>query len=359
MTETATQERVDAQTTIPPEAKSAGPVVLHSAPISFGTFMPGHLRDAMEFAKVMAQSGPMVPKHCQGQPGVCLGITMRALHWGAEPFAVAEKSYYVPKRRKKRPQASGRGAPQPQEEPEEDSGEGGKIAYEASLIHAVIQKHGNLKGDLSTTYEGEVVPVPGREGEFTDKRRIKVVGTYVQNGVEVTREYTSPEVCTIAVKNSPLWTADLEQQLHYYGTRAWARRWRPGIILGVYTREEILESRGEVSDADRAYAIEHRPDVLEDDPITRDPDQPLDASPLSHRFSYALEQVAPNAPDPSRDGVLKKVYLDYQHEIEMTGPDDRTKLRGIYELHLRRIKGDIAHDEAMSWSRAIRAPDPS
>ena len=55
-------------------------------------------------------------------------------------------------------------------------------------------------------------------------------------GEEVPLE--SPEIGKIQPKNSPLWKTDPDQQLGYYTIRAWARRHRPDVLLGVYDREE-------------------------------------------------------------------------------------------------------------------------
>jgi hypothetical protein len=305
------------------EARVAGQDVAmarQSAPIEQGDFDPRFLRDALEAAQYMAQAGPAVPPHCQNQPGVCFGVIMRALNWRAEPFGVANKSYVV-----KAKDGSLR------------------LAWEASLIHAVVVRHGNLVGELLTEYLGE-----GAD------QQIKVTGTYLVNGVRVTREYESPKLSKIAVKNSPLWAADLQQQFHYYGTRAWARRWRPGVILGIFTPDEIRHGEvDEIDEAERAQLIAAKGDVLGED-VLRDPDAPLPTAPLAHRFSYELEKVPSN---PTQVPALQRIFLGFQAEIELTDEKSRTTLRGIFELHLRRLRGDISHDEAMAVSRQHRAPD--
>lgn len=159
------------------------------------------LEKAMEVAKVMAIARGMVPVHCQGEPGVCMAIIMRALTWRFDPFAVAAQTYVAK--------------------------DGQPVAYMAQIIHAVINTHAGLKGRLAYEYTGE-----GQE------RRIKVIGTFKDGDV---REYLSPMIKDIKVKNSPLWVADPDQQLGYYGVRAWGRRWTPEALLGVYTKDEIDE----------------------------------------------------------------------------------------------------------------------
>ena len=49
------------------------------------------LAKMLSFAEVMATSRITVPKHLQNNPGDCLAITMQAMQWGMNPFAVAQK----------------------------------------------------------------------------------------------------------------------------------------------------------------------------------------------------------------------------------------------------------------------------
>ena len=155
--------------------------------------------EVMEFAKLMATAGNAVPKHLQLNPGACLAVTFQAVEWGMSPFAVANKSYEVNSR----------------------------IAYESQLIHAVIEARAPIMRRLECDYEGE-----GPE-------RVCVVTGYFEDGSD--REYRSPKVKDIRVKNSPLWVNDPDQQLWYYSSRAWCRKWCPDVILGIYTREETEE----------------------------------------------------------------------------------------------------------------------
>jgi hypothetical protein len=151
----------------------------------------------MEFAKLMAVAGVAVPPHCQGNPGVCLAITVKAVAWRMEPFAVAEKSYVVNSR----------------------------VGYESQLVHAVVEARAPIQKRLNSRYAGE-----------GPTRTCTVIGMFTDGEV---REYTTPEISNIKVKNSPLWSADPDQQLWYFAVRSWARRWCPEVLLGVYTREEL------------------------------------------------------------------------------------------------------------------------
>jgi hypothetical protein len=257
----------------------------------------------------MAGSGAMVPPFCRDNPGACCGVTLRALQWGLDPFSVASKAYQV---------------------------NGGIIAYEAQLIHAVINTRAGLVDDLHVTYEGE--------GE---ERRCTVSGA-LNRGSKKVRTYTSPMVKEIKVKNSPLWKSDPDQQLHYFATRNWARRWCPEVLLGAYTREEI--ETGAITDADRVEAIEHKtqPDVLDDDAIA-DPDEPLPSAPLSARMSFKLEKCL-------TEDELKAAQLGFEPELDAADKEQRKVLRGLYAAHLKRVRGESDPDKVLAWSKEFRKP---
>jgi len=101
-----------------------------------------------------------------------------------------------------------------------------RLAYMSQILHAVIEGRAPLRSRLDCEYEGE-----GQDMKCT------VRGVFKTGDV---REYESPMVKDIKVKNSPLWTADVKQQLFYYASRAWARKWCPDVLMGTYTREELM-----------------------------------------------------------------------------------------------------------------------
>lgn len=159
------------------------------------------MSQVMEFAKLMSVSRQAVPKHLREQPGICLAVSLQALNWRMDPFAVANKSYAVNDR----------------------------VAYEAQLIQAVIEQRAPIKGRIKGTYEGE------------GPKRVCILRVVsAEDGDEI--EYRSPEIGQIRVKNSPLWQADPDQQLWYYSARAMCRRHFPDVLLGVYEKEELQHS---------------------------------------------------------------------------------------------------------------------
>jgi hypothetical protein len=153
--------------------------------------------EVMEFSKLMAIAQQAVPKHLRGQPGLCMGIILQAVAWEMEPFAVARKSYVV----------------------------NDNLAYESQLIHAVIETRAPLRKRLRCTYSGE-----------GGDRQCTVMGTFL--GEEEPHTYTTPKLKDIPIKNSPLWRWDIDQQMFYLGSRAWARKWCPDVLLGVYSKDE-------------------------------------------------------------------------------------------------------------------------
>lgn len=164
-------------------------------------FMPASMGEAMEIARLMA-AGNFVPPHLRRAPGDCLAVVMQASRWGMDPFAVGNKTYFVNDR----------------------------MAYEAQLVNAVINSSGVLDGRLHPEWEGEgnelVCTVTGKlKGDPVPKKRRVAIKT-------------------ITTRNSPLWKQDPEQQLAYYACRAWVRLHAPEVLLGVYTPDELSESRG-------------------------------------------------------------------------------------------------------------------
>jgi hypothetical protein len=187
----------------------AGAIALYGSPAGATTIAPKNLTDVMEFAKLMAISGPCVRPAFRGSPGACLAIALQAFRTGADPFAVANKAYITKSR----------------------SGDE-QIAYEAQYIHAVLNTSGKLAKRLRPTYSGE-----------GQTRKCTIIGHVV--GEDEPLVYESPTIGAISVKNSPLWQGDPDQQLFYYSSRAWGRRHLPEVLLCMYTPDEI---RGEVID---------------------------------------------------------------------------------------------------------------
>lgn len=219
------------------------------------------LPEAVEFAKIMCQAQQAIPKPFRGQPGMCLAVTMQALRWGFDPFGVAQNAYVV----------------------------NDKVAYEAKLIKAAIDQNAPLDEPLDYVFEGE-----------GQTRTCKVIGKIrTDRGAVVERTYQTVPLKDIKTQNSPLWKSDPDQQLMYFATRAWARRHTPGVLLGVFSKDDILDE-GSVINA-RAEATQ----------ATR---AAFPATERMRQQRIAARTVAP-APEPQNDVPARDVSEDIDDEI--------------------------------------------
>jgi hypothetical protein len=163
--------------------------------------MPSNFAELASFSQLMSLSGPMLRPHFREKPGACMAIATQALRWGMDPWAVANKTFFV----------------------------NDQIAFESQLINAVILNSGILAEIPDYDFDGE-----------GDDMKCTVTCILAKGGKIKT--LTTPKVREIQPKNSPLWKFDKAQQLSYYAIRAWARRYAPHIVLGVYDRDEIEAS---------------------------------------------------------------------------------------------------------------------
>jgi hypothetical protein len=184
---------------------------------STGGLMFQTLAEIIEAAKMMSMSGPAIPPWLQGNPGGCWAIIVQANQWGFDPISVARMSYDA----------------------------GGQVAYMAQLVHAVIERRAPLQKRLRFTYEGE--------GE----NRVCICTGHIKGEVDPL-EYRSPPIKKISPKKSPLWLTDPDQQLAYYSSRSWCRRYCPDVLLGVYDREELGDRTG----ADKAIDVTDKANAL-------------------------------------------------------------------------------------------------
>ncbi len=176
-----------------------------------------NMAEVMEFAKMLSVAGTAVRKHLRNNPGACLAITIQAIEWKMSPVAVANKSYEV----------------------------NDQIAYEAQLIAALIHTRAPLQRRPRYVFNGE-----------GDQMSCTVSG--LMKGEIDPLEYSSPPIGKIVTKNSPLWRSDPQQQLGFYSIRAWARRYCPEVVLGIYSEDELRDS--EIG-ADHARDVTPKPDI--------------------------------------------------------------------------------------------------
>lgn len=168
-----------------------------------GTLIPQNMDQAVRLAEMMAR-GKMLPQHLQNSPGDCLMVVEQAMRWQMSPFAVAQCTSSIK----------------------------GKLMFEGKLVAAAIEASGAITGLIDYQFSGtgqdrKVVVSATRTGEATPKTvEVALKDAATDNGV---------------------WKKQPDQQLAYHGARVWGRRWTPGVMLGIYSREEF-SANGEVFD---------------------------------------------------------------------------------------------------------------
>lgn len=154
----------------------------------------------VKFAEMMSGAAVSVPQHLRGKPGDCLAVSMQAMQWGMNPFAVAQKTHFV----------------------------NGAIGYEAQLVNAVVQQSGAVASRFHYEYRGEGNALECRVGAVLRGEKEVTYGEWLK-------------LSDVTTKNSPLWKTNPRQQLGYLQIKNWARAYTPGAILGVYTADELEE----------------------------------------------------------------------------------------------------------------------
>ena len=155
----------------------------------------------LDIAKTMSMSKYGIPKHLRGNPGDCLAIREIAMDKGLSPYGLARHCYVV----------------------------NDMLCFDGQAVHAIVEKSGRLAEPLDFDYAGE-----GTERTCTVTGRLK--------GAATARSYTTPPISKITPQNSPLWKTDPDQQLAYLAVRRWAGRFCPAALLGIYSREEMMDS---------------------------------------------------------------------------------------------------------------------
>ncbi|SPU49872.1 RecT family recombinase [Bordetella trematum] len=167
-----------------------------------GLVLDGRNMDSMmRAAELMAGGRATVPKHLQGSPADCMAVIMQAMQWGMNPFVVAQKTHIV----------------------------NGQLGYEAQLVNAVLQASGAIKGRFHYEYRGEGGALECRAGAVPAGETELVWTEWLKSS-------------DVQVKNSPLWKTNPKQQIGYLQVKNWARAFKPGAILGVYTTDELQDS---------------------------------------------------------------------------------------------------------------------
>jgi hypothetical protein len=168
-----------------------------AAPAPIGNpLVPRSMGEALQLAEMMSRSKVGIPEHLRGSPGDCLMVIEVATRWNMSPFAVAQCTNKVKD----------------------------KLGYEGKIIHAAIESSGVVDGYVDYEFSGA-----------GDARSIRVFAT--RRGEAEPRDVIVK--LTDAKTTNEWWRKTPDQMLVYHGARVWARRWTPGVLLGVYAPEEF------------------------------------------------------------------------------------------------------------------------
>lgn len=265
------------------------------------------MAQVMEFSKLLSLSGTAIPKHLRNNPGGCLAVTIQALEWRMSPIAVANQSYEV----------------------------SDKIAYMSQLIHAVVEARAPLKQRLRASYEGE--------GED----RICIITGHFKGEIDPV-EYRSPKFGKITPKNSPLWKSDPDQQQFYYSVRAFARRFCPDVLLGIYSEDELPGDQARDVTPDK-------PDIASRLNKKAEPGAGFSESnvkALEHNPGQTLEMASTGTKEAVPVGVVSDTVVDEHHQgtMELSSDDPATEI----EAKKRAIKAADTKDDIEHLVSAAR-----
>lgn len=161
--------------------------------------------------------------------GNCLLITNQAMRWDVDPFALAAESYVVR----------------------------GKLGFQGKLIQAIIED--KLKRKLKFRYNSAkgddfaiVVYLANDDGPLNPAAKEMLVAL-AENDDKSTLADLQEDHGIRAIRLSvgqaktenKIWRNDPEQKLVYSGSTKWARRYEPGIIMGIRSDDDIEKEQHE------------------------------------------------------------------------------------------------------------------
>jgi hypothetical protein len=266
----------------------------------------------MRLADLMASGRATIPAHLQKNPADCAAVVMQAMQWNMNPYAVAQKTHLV----------------------------NNVLGYEAQLVNAVITSLAPTQDRLHFEWFGDWEKIVGKfkevesktkkdeDGHFK-KYRVPAWDISAEQGLGVKvwatmKGETEPRVLILLMtqartRNSPLWADDPKQQIAYLAIKRWSRLYCPDVILGVYTPDELEESRPEID-------------------ITPKPESPAKPEP---RPSYPDEAFNKNF-DKWKQAIEtgKSTHDDWLRTINAKGDVTDAQLARIYEVKAP-IQGEV------------------
>jgi len=173
-----------------------------------GVMIPQNMDQAIKLADMMSRAKSMLPAHFANDPGACLLVIDQAMRWEMSPIAVAQATFVYK----------------------------GRLGYEGKLVAAAVENSHAITGLMDYRFEG------------TGPDRC-VIASATRRGEKEPREVSV--VWKDAKTDNEHWKKSPDQMLVYHSARVWARRWTPGVILGVYTKEELDDPEFGVIEGER------------------------------------------------------------------------------------------------------------
>lgn len=290
------------------------PAIVDMSPI----FDPRVFAQMSEIATIMATGKATIPLEYRNSPGDCLAVIEQAYRWRMSPFAVAQKTFFV----------------------------SGKIGYEAQLINAGVIGSGAIYGTPDYEWYGPWEKVIGKfqikvgdKGEYrvpgwklSDEEGIGVIVRATLVGEENPRELNLL-LAQARTRNSTLWADDPRQQLAYLALKRWARLYCPGVILGVYSVDEI-ESQSEKFMGDA--------DVV-------DTEKPKTKTEAFKARIGAKKETTPKETTPvvtlkdvlkafANAGTVESLTVAAEMARHLESPEDQSEARKAYKVRLDAIR---------------------
>ncbi|KZL17637.1 hypothetical protein PsAD2_02973 [Pseudovibrio axinellae] len=243
----------------------------------------------------------LLPEHLRGESpeeaySNCFLVVNQALTWGIDPLAVAQATAVVH----------------------------GKLCYEGKLVQAVlnmnrIRLHSRYEGERGTgDYKIYLSDKPFKEDGSTE-------GRMVEGSVKDWATYGSKKAGKDDVMNAA-WKSDPYSMLHYRGHRQWTRLHEPGLIMGVYTPDEMaLEN-----DAHRARQAKDITKSRENNPLL----SPEERQSGNHSSSNQAPAQARSGSGPQEGGTPEDGTADDKTSSSGT---PLSISRGTFELYAQNL----------------------
>ncbi|WP_434110450.1 recombinase RecT [Paraburkholderia caffeinilytica] len=273
------------------------------------------------FAMLMSTAGITVPEPYRNNPGNCAAVTLQALTWNMNPFAVAAKTHFV----------------------------NNQIGYEAQLVIAAVNTSGLLADRINWEWFGPWEKIVGQFAERESKTKKNEHGEPVRYRVPAwniededrlgvrcfatLRGERGPRVLTILMKqarvrNSTLWADDPKQQIAYLSGKRWSRLHASEVVFGVRTPDELEVIDGGVHDM--GIAEEVRPDPPRESSRTNSVKQRMSRNAPPHETVPTLDEVLKRIAEARSAGELTaagelamKLRTGQEKEIARTAYSDR------------------------------------